>query len=81
MLDEITEGYVPIAVRDDRLGNTVISHNTEKRDFLLSVSGKLAGPFSLNELKALIENIGDVIEMKGRYLYIKEYDAHGKHTE
>ena len=42
--DQITKGYKPIAVRDDRSGNTVVSHNPEEGKYLLSVSGKLAGP-------------------------------------
>ncbi len=86
MLKEVTEdheaakGYKPIAVRDDIAGNTVISFSTENRDFILSVSGKLMGPLTLKEIKALQENIGDVIEMKGRYLFIKEFDVHGNET-
>ena len=80
MLDEMTEGYVPIAVRDDRSGNTVVSYNSETQEFLVSVSGKLAGPFKLNELKVLRENINDVIEMRGRYLFIKEYTLRGEKT-
>ena len=77
---DLTEGFLPIAVRDDRAGNTVISFNPDTREFLLSVSGKLAGPFKLTEIKALIENLRDVIEMKGRYLYIEDYDARGNRT-
>ena len=71
---DLTEGFLPIAVRDDRAGNTVISFNPETREFLLSVSGKLAGPFTKDEIMALRENIGDVVEMRGRYLFIEEYD-------
>lgn len=86
MIKEVTEefdgaeDYAPIAVRDDRSGNTVISYSTEHRDFILSVSGKLMGPISLNEIKALVENLKDVIEMRGQYLFIKDYDSHGNHT-
>ena len=80
-MDEMTKGYVPIAVRDDHMGNTVVSFNTEERKFLLSVDGKLAGPFTLNELKALNENINDVVSMKGMYLFIKEYTARGEKSE
>lgn len=79
-LDDMTKGFIPVAVRDDRAGNTVISYNTETREFLLSVSGKLAGPFTLDELKALTDNLGDIIEMKGRYLFIQEYDVKGNRT-
>jgi len=78
---ERVEGFKPIAVRDDRLGNTVISYNTGTREFVLTVSGKFAGPFTLGELKALKENLNDVIDMKGRYLFIKEYDQYGQRTE
>ena len=77
---ETAEGYRPIAVRDDIAGNTVISYSTEGQDFILSVSGKLLGPLTLKEMKALRENISDVIEMKGRFLYIKEFDVHGNET-
>lgn len=80
MIDKMTEGFKPIAVRDDRQGNTVVSFNTETREFLLSVSGKLAGPFKLNELRALRENLNDVIDMEGRYLFIKEYTSRGEKT-
>jgi len=83
MLKEVTEdheaaeGYKPIAVRDDISGNTVISFNTETRDFVLAVSGKIMGPITMKEIKALRENLSDVIEMKGRYLYIKDFTVDG----
>lgn len=83
MLKEVTEdhkvaeGYKPIAVRDDITGNTVISFNTETRDFILSVSGKMLGPLTTKELTTLNLNIGDVIEMKGRFLFIDSYDVDG----
>ena len=80
MIEEITKGYTPIAVRDDRAGNTVISFNTETNLFLISVTGKLLGPLTLAEMKATRENFNDVIEMKGRYLFITEYDVHGNRT-
>jgi hypothetical protein len=77
MLDELTEGFIPVAVRDDRNGNSVISFNPETRKFLLAVSGKLAGPMSLDELKALKENMVDVIDLKGRFIYLQGYDVYG----
>jgi uncharacterized protein (UPF0264 family) len=77
MIDNLTEGFMPVAVRDDHNGNTVVSFNTETREFLLSVSGKLAGPFKIEELKVLRENINDVVEMRGRYMFIKDYDVRG----
>jgi len=86
MLKEVTEdheaaeGYKPIAVRDDICGNTVISFNTETRDFILSVSGKLLGPVTVKEMSALRDNISDVIDMKGRFLYIDSYDVTGAKT-
>lgn len=79
-IDHYTEGYVPVAVRDDRSGNTVISFSTEKRNFILAVSGKISGPFTLDEVKALKDNLEDIIEMKGRYLFISEYDVRGNKT-
>lgn len=86
MPEEVTEdrvpaeGYTPIAVRDDIVGNTVISFNTETRDFILAVSGKMLGPVTLKEVEALTLNLQDVIEMKGRYLFIQDYDAAGNQT-
>jgi hypothetical protein len=77
---DIAEGYKPIAVRDDIAGNTVISYSTENRDFILAVSGKLMGPVTLKEIKALRENLNDVIELKGRYLFIKEFNVTGEST-
>ncbi len=77
---EVAEGYKPIAVRDDISGNTVISFSTENRDFILSVSGKMLGPLTSKELAALNANIADVIEMKGRYLFIESYDVTGEKT-
>ena len=74
---EETEGYKPVAVRDDITGNTVISFNTDKRDFILAVSGKLLGPITAKELAALSANIVDVLELKGRFLFIEDYDVHG----
>lgn len=80
MIEEMIKGYRPVAVRDDFAGNTVVSFNTETRKFLLSVSGKLMGPIDLDEIKALLENLKDIVEMKGHYNYIKEYDVQGNKT-
>jgi hypothetical protein len=82
MIDKMTKGYRPIAVRDDRAGNTVISYNTEERKFLISVTGKLAGPFTMKELEALNANLNDIIEMKGSPpLFIQDYDVRGNRND
>lgn len=77
MFEEVTQGYVPIAVRDDYAGNMTISFNTETNQFLVSTNGKLAGPYSLDELKIIKENISDVIEMDGMYLFLTKYTVLG----
>lgn len=73
----IPEGFRPIAVRDDRMGTCVISFHPERRLFFLVTDGKGAGPFKLNELKALVENLKDVIDLKGRFIYIEDYEPDG----
>ena len=79
IFDEVTRGYKPIAVRDDRSGNTVVSHNPEEGKYRLSVSGKLAGPYTMRELEVLRDNIADVIDMKGLPPhYLKDYDVYGE---
>lgn len=75
---EVAEGYKPIAVRDDISGNTVISFNAERRDFILAVSGKMLGPVTSKELAVLNDNISDVLEMKGRFLFIDSYTVTGE---
>lgn len=78
-IKDMTEGFVPIAVRDDLYGNTVVSYKTETREFLLSINGKLAGPMKLEEIRALRENLNDVLDMpRGKYLFIKEYTVRGQ---
>ncbi len=74
----MTKKFVPIAVRDDCAGNTVVSYDVEDEAFLVAISGKLLGPITLAEIKSLRDNLNDVIEMGGRYLFIKEYDTNGR---
>lgn len=74
----IPKGFRPIAVRDDRMGTCVISFNPESKLFFLVTDGKGAGPFNLQELKALKENLTDVIDLKGRFIYLEEYTAEGE---
>ena len=74
----IPEGFRPVVVRDDRMGTCVISFNIERKLFFLVVDGKGAGPFNLQELKALKENLIDVIDLKGRFIYLEEYTAEGE---
>lgn len=73
----IPKGYVPIAVRDDRGGNCVISYNTSTRKYFLVINGSGAGPFSLPDMRQMVENMKDVIDLKGRYIYIEDYAADG----
>jgi len=75
------DGYKTIAVRDDRSGKCVISYHPERKEYLLVVDGKPAGPFTERELKALDANIQDVIHLRGRYLYIEDYTADGQRIE
>ena len=76
----IPEGFHPIAVRDDRMGTCVISFSPSRKRFYLVIDGQGAGPFDIQNLKALKENLADVIEMKGRFIYITEYEADGTRT-
>jgi hypothetical protein len=73
----IPQGYVPIAVRDDRQGNCVISYNTLNKKYFLVINGSGAGPFTLPDMKQMVENMKDVIDLKGRYIYIEDYDVDG----
>lgn len=68
--------YKPIALRDDYNGKSVISFNTETKRFSCSVGDKSIEPLTLRELEVLRDNLTDVLEMKGRYLFIKDYDNH-----
>jgi len=74
---DIFEGYKSIAVRDDRYGNNVISYNPTRKDFMFSINGKPAGPFTLKEMQGLKENINDVVSMRGNFLYIEAYSPDG----
>ena len=78
MIDKMVEGFVPIAIRDDYGGNMTVSFNAETKKFLLSTNGKLAGPYSLEEIKVLKENLNDVIEMNGMYLFLTAYTVQGE---
>jgi hypothetical protein len=73
----VPEGFKPIAVRDDRLGICVISYNHDLKEYFLMVNGKGVGTFNLRDLKSLKENLADVIELKGRFVYIESYNADG----
>lgn len=77
MIEKIIKDFKPIAVRDDYHGKAVISYNIETQEFLLSVSGKLMDPINLKEITILRDNLNDVLEMRGRYHFIKEYDVKG----
>lgn len=74
---DIFEGFKTIAVRDDRYGNNVISHKPGTDEYMFSINGKPAGPFTLKELQGLRENINDVVGMRKSYLYIEEYTPDG----
>lgn len=75
----IFEGFKPIAHREQRgMPVTTISFNPVTKKFLLVVASKPAGPFSLDELKSLLANITDVIDLGGRYLFIDGYSATGE---
>lgn len=73
----IPDGWRTIAVRDDRQGKCVISFNRDTKTFYFSVNGSAAGPFNEKDLRQLMENIRDVLSMKGNFLYISEYDTMG----
>lgn len=77
----IPEGFKPVAVRDDQLGTCVISFNPDLKEFFLVVNGKGMGPVNLKDLKSLRENINDVIDLKGQFLYIESYNANGTQKE
>lgn len=75
---DLYEGFKPIAVRDDRHGRCVISYHPDKKLYLLVIDNKPAGPFTLRELEALDANVKDVLDLKGRYIYIDSYTAEGE---
>lgn len=75
--DEITPICVPntyrrIAVREDRLGINVVYYSAELNKFITTINDTQAGPYTLDELRGLISNYKDVVEMGGRYMYIHE---------
>jgi hypothetical protein len=74
----IPEGYLPVAVRDDRNGTCVMSFNPVTKMFYFSINEIAAGPFKLDELKGLKENIDDIVSMRGQFVFITAYDAYGK---
>lgn len=78
---DLFDGYKTIAVRDDRFGNNVISYSPTKDDFMFSINGKPAGPFTLKELQGLRENINDVVSMRKNFLYIEEYSPDGSRPD
>lgn len=59
------------------MGNCVISYNYEKKLYVVMVNKKPVGPLTLNELRAMVENIHDVLDLRGRYVFIDEYDVYG----
>lgn len=77
---ENLEHYRPIAVRQNGLGNCVISYWPDEKLFLVSVNGKLSGPYTIREIEAIKENFTDVIDLRGSFLYISEYDVYGNET-
>jgi hypothetical protein len=74
----IPDGFLPIAVRDDNLGTTVISYNPDRKEFFLVVNERAMGPLVKSDLECLIENIKDVLSHKGHYCYISEYLPDGQ---
>jgi hypothetical protein len=76
--DPIPEGYLPVAVRDDRHGTNIMSFNPVTKMFYFSINGIAAGPFKLDELQSLKENVDDIASMKGHFIFITAYDSYGK---
>tara|TARA_R110000751_G_scaffold1590_2_gene5901 strand:- start:1928 stop:2227 length:300 start_codon:yes stop_codon:yes gene_type:complete len=72
------DDFVPIAVRGRTGQTSVVSYRAGSKEFLISVAGKVSGPFEIGELEVLMANIADVISFDGTYLYIKEYEVDGK---
>ena len=74
----MTEGFKPIAVNDDRMGTLVTSYNPTTREYLISVGGKLLGPLTRHEMKALVVHTGDLLTIPpGMYVYLTSYDVYG----
>lgn len=70
--------YTPVAVRKNGLGMCVISHNPETKQFIVSVNGNISGPYTLREIEAARDNFTDLLDMRGMYLYIQDYDIFGE---
>ena len=80
----IPQGFTPIAVRDDRQGTCVISYNPTTKaqeKYFIVVNGNGCGPMSLNDIKTMVENMKDVIDLRGKYNYIQDYDSDGTKKE
>lgn len=77
----IPAGFTPIAVRDDKLGTTVISYNPDRKEYFIVVNDRTMGPLKKADLECLIENVKDVLDHKGPYLYIEEYAPDGQRRE
>ena len=50
---KIPDGYKAIAIRNNRMGRCAVSYHHSKQLFYLAIDDKVAGPFTINELKAL----------------------------
>jgi hypothetical protein len=66
----IPQGYLPVAVRDDRYGKCRVYHHPSINSYFLSVNGKILGPLNVAELRNIRENVDDVLELRGRYVYL-----------
>ncbi len=78
----IPKGFTPIAVRDDLKGICVISYNASRKEadgrFFVVVNGKALGALTKRDLIALMENIKDVLDMRGVINYINDYEPDGE---
>lgn len=75
------EVFKPIALRANHLGICVISVWPEKKLFVVSVNGNVAGPFKLLEIEAIRDNFNDLLEMNGQYLFLNEFDIYGREKD
>jgi hypothetical protein len=81
MTVEIPDRFKPVAVRDDRLGTTVVSFDPDTKEFFIVVNGKQMGPLMLADIKCLRENLNDIIDLKGRFVYIESYNPDGSQKD
>lgn len=82
MSESKIKGYCPIAVRDDRGGNSTVSYNPDEKKFIFSISGDvIERPLTIQEINLLKDNFEDIISMRGRYLFLKDYDLDGKKVD